>query len=231
MTTSNTSRRDCSRCGGTGTYVWGAIVNGVPSFAGQCFRCGGSGNDPRPVRDTREEVAPAVPVVFEDGLYTLLRTDGSYFTFKLRTQGPDESFAPGKTVAYYLSGSDNENSYTGFAFVSLSGTVNMYKKFQSGTLAAAGAELQVLFQSPKELEAAGLLYAERSGRCRRCNRMLTVPISLAAGYGPECRRALGISGDDYEGSAAQQREEQRAEAANERIQFGDSAPGSAAYFR
>ena len=31
----------CDRCGGTGTYVWGAIINGSPQYAGVCFKCGG----------------------------------------------------------------------------------------------------------------------------------------------------------------------------------------------
>lgn len=32
----------CSRCGGTGVYVWGAIINGNPSHAGTCYKCNGS---------------------------------------------------------------------------------------------------------------------------------------------------------------------------------------------
>lgn len=33
----------CDRCGGTGTYVWGAIINGCPQYAGVCFKCAGEG--------------------------------------------------------------------------------------------------------------------------------------------------------------------------------------------
>lgn len=33
---------ECDRCGGTGTYVWGAIINGNPQYSGVCFKCGGS---------------------------------------------------------------------------------------------------------------------------------------------------------------------------------------------
>jgi len=35
----------CWRCQ-SGTYVWGAIVNGQPQFAGPCFRCEGTGVKP-----------------------------------------------------------------------------------------------------------------------------------------------------------------------------------------
>ena len=34
---------ECDRCGGTGTYVWGAIINGAPQYAGVCYKCNGVG--------------------------------------------------------------------------------------------------------------------------------------------------------------------------------------------
>jgi len=33
----------CDRCGGDGTYKWGAIINGCPQYAGTCFKCAGEG--------------------------------------------------------------------------------------------------------------------------------------------------------------------------------------------
>ena len=33
----------CDRCGGTGIYIWGAMINGSPQYAGTCFKCGGVG--------------------------------------------------------------------------------------------------------------------------------------------------------------------------------------------
>jgi hypothetical protein len=33
----------CCKCHGTGTYQWGAVVNGVPSKSGACFSCRGTG--------------------------------------------------------------------------------------------------------------------------------------------------------------------------------------------
>lgn len=44
----------CDQCRGSGQYVWGAIVNGVPSHTGTCFRCGGKGfQTPADVRRNR----------------------------------------------------------------------------------------------------------------------------------------------------------------------------------
>lgn len=34
----------CDRCGGTGTYQWGACVNGHMTHSGCCFRCEGKGH-------------------------------------------------------------------------------------------------------------------------------------------------------------------------------------------
>ncbi len=34
---------DCERCKGTGTYYWGASVNGKMSCSAPCARCGGDG--------------------------------------------------------------------------------------------------------------------------------------------------------------------------------------------
>lgn len=33
----------CNKCHGSGTYVWGAVVNGRPSHSGPCFACKGKG--------------------------------------------------------------------------------------------------------------------------------------------------------------------------------------------
>ncbi len=35
---------DCPRCAGTGTYQWGAVVNGRHLYSGTCYRCLGSGS-------------------------------------------------------------------------------------------------------------------------------------------------------------------------------------------
>jgi hypothetical protein len=33
----------CWRCNGRGIYYWGAVVNGKPTFSGDCFKCVGGG--------------------------------------------------------------------------------------------------------------------------------------------------------------------------------------------
>jgi len=41
----------CCKCNGTGTYSWGAVVNGRPSKSGTCFSCQGTG------RQSRQQIA------------------------------------------------------------------------------------------------------------------------------------------------------------------------------
>jgi len=36
-------RCKCERCRGTGTYYWGACINGRMTHSGPCARCGGNG--------------------------------------------------------------------------------------------------------------------------------------------------------------------------------------------
>jgi len=35
---------ECKRCHGSGTYYWGACINGKMSKSGPCARCGGDGH-------------------------------------------------------------------------------------------------------------------------------------------------------------------------------------------
>ena len=41
-----TRQTTCYRCAGTGTYRWGAFINGVASHEGPCFACQGGGEFP-----------------------------------------------------------------------------------------------------------------------------------------------------------------------------------------
>jgi hypothetical protein len=124
----------------------------------------------------------------QDGFYTVVFADDSYRTLRVRTQAKDARFAPGEQVVAFLSGSDNESDYQGFAFLKPNGTFNVWKRFkENDSLARA---LQVLVTVP---EAAGQEYALRSGRCRRCNRTLTVPASINRGFGPDCAEMVGVA--------------------------------------
>ena len=115
-----------------------------------------------------------------DGYYTVIVPFG-HRTFRIRTQDQDAAFAAGKQIISFLSGSDNTSDYTSFAFI-IDGQLLPWKRFRDGhEVILGGAKL--LLHSAKE---AGLLYAQQSGNCYICNRMLTTPESVAAGIGPTC---------------------------------------------
>jgi DnaJ-class molecular chaperone len=47
MAQPNAAPGTCCKCNGTGTYCWGAMVNGQPSKSGPCHSCRGTGKQTR----------------------------------------------------------------------------------------------------------------------------------------------------------------------------------------
>jgi hypothetical protein len=124
------------------------------------------------------------PATVRDGYYTVVFSESSYRTLRVRTQAQDANFAPGKQILSFLSGSDNENSYTGFGILNPDKTVTLWRKFRdTETGKSLLAATEILTRDPSE---AGLEFALRSNRCCRCSRTLTVPASIHQGMGPEC---------------------------------------------
>lgn len=138
-----------------------------------------------------DEAMRAQPGVLNDGTYTIVYGDDSYFTFRIRVASSGR--LQGRRLIEFLSGAQNELDFTAFGFVN-DATINVWHRFERGHLVNRAREIEALSRNDRDaLEAAGLRYAERSSRCRRCNRVLTVPASLAAGFGPDCADLLGIS--------------------------------------
>jgi hypothetical protein len=127
------------------------------------------------------------------GTFTVVRgTDGAetYETIKLERieVGP----LAGKVIASHISGPDNELDFQGFAFVSETGRVNVWKKNANIDPRWTAAVEFVVNGTRDEQLGMSEAYALRSGRCSRCNRKLTVPASLNRGYGPDCAAILGL---------------------------------------
>jgi hypothetical protein len=137
--------------------------------------------------------APAVEVKARvpAGTYTAVLgpSHGDHVTIRVKPHWMADEAKKGTMVLQYLSGSDNESSYTGFAFLSGS-QVKIWRKFadqvrNDGRLVQA---LKVIFKDPA---TAGEAYALESSRCFRCGRKLTVPVSIHRGLGPECYQRWG----------------------------------------
>lgn len=116
------------------------------------------------------------------GTYTLTFADGHYRTFRVRVQGTEESFAPGKTILEHLVGPQNTDDYQSFGFIVSTHQgprLQAWKRFKAGhTDLLADAEYFL----------AHLDEAEVARTCIRCNALLTVPESIALGIGPTCAK-------------------------------------------
>ena len=131
-----------------------------------------------------------------DGTFTVIFTDDSYVTVKIKTDKdelrPDGSknFFHNKKIISYLSGPDNEKNFTGFAHLDEDGGLHVWKNYQYlDGMAKYEAALMILSDTGIIGQAqAGMAYALRSSRCWRCNKKLTVPTSLHQGMGPDCAK-------------------------------------------
>jgi hypothetical protein len=150
--------------------------------------------------------APTTPEGFtvKPGLFTVVweTEQGEQIrrTIRLQKHFNEEWAKKGEMVAKYLSGPDNESSYTGFAFVSPNGQVRLWKKFEGAVNVAPAVEaLKKLVASKEAMQSAGLEWSKSkevidpktgevlvAGACYRCGKTLTVPSSICAGLGPIC---------------------------------------------
>ena len=137
---------------------------------------------------TLETATFTPPTGFFDGEYTVASPKGGHRTFRVKTQPMDSKFAPGEQTIALLVGSNNEEDYKSFAFLK-EGGMRVYKKQIGTETAKAGLALVSLLRQDalgQRLTEAGYTVLE-SRRCYRCQRLLTDPISISVGMGPECR--------------------------------------------
>lgn len=112
---------------------------------------------------------------------------GTRFTYRARR--PSEATA---TFVSLLSGPDNESAYEFLGSIFPDGSYRHGRRSRISETAASAAA----FAWFHAIVAAGRVPATlefwHEGRCGRCGRALTVPESIATGFGPECAGILGI---------------------------------------
>ena len=140
-------------------------------------------------QETNDEDAQYGSADIPNGTYTVVFNGDpeDYETVRLKTQKADARFAPGKTIAQFLSGPENEFSYTGFGFVHGS-EVQVWRRYQGASEAVQRKieAVKSILGDREAAAAAGKTYALESGNCFSCGRKLTVPSSIEAGIGPVC---------------------------------------------
>ena len=139
---------------------------------------------------TTTPTTPDFSVVTHNGTFTITNPGtGQHRTFRIRTQPEDANFAPGERILALLVGGDTtdfhlyiyRSAFRGFAFVNGDRIVvwRRHRSTEFERLARLVEDLDI------ERDKWGLA-VEWSAKCRRCNRELTTPESLAIGIGPIC---------------------------------------------
>lgn len=118
-----------------------------------------------------------------NGIITMrsLRT-GEHRTFRVWTQKDDATFLPGCRLVGMLTGSDNESDYRSFGQVVHDGQIRLWRKHADERFYQWVA--MALMHPERVTEQVEFSF---EGRCRRCDRLLTTPESVASGLGPTCR--------------------------------------------
>lgn len=147
-----------------------------------------------PKAENFSKTAPISLPRIPNGTYTIVFEDGSYQTIKFE-EAKKGAFA-GRRIASFMSGTDNETHYRGFAFVSPDNKMHCWKTFQHYLIKDRVMEaVRILYKAVREngeeaIMKAGEAYALRSGKCCKCGRKLTVPASIHRGMGPECSKKV-----------------------------------------
>lgn len=144
------------------------------------------------IEDTTHATSPTAAeqtfsIRSHNGTVTALNpATGQHRTFRIRTQPDDADFMPRKRIISLLTGPDNERDFTSFGFVGGDGSIHVWYKKR-------GTQFEKL---ARFLERADWFAGNQgftftwSAKCRRCNRELTTPESLASGLGPICREIV-----------------------------------------
>lgn len=141
--------------------------------------------------------------LIEDPAAALRYVLGGQATFTLRSKRTGTRFTyhvnksdDGKVFfVKVLTGADNVNNYQFIGTIFDAATPFPVFRYSRKSRITTGAPSVVAFVWAFSRLAAGVAPAEleiwHSGSCGRCGRRLTVPESVASGFGPECARLIG----------------------------------------
>lgn len=127
-------------------------------------------------QQSREEVVEVVP----NGTYTVV--DGNQRTTIKIDTCHFKDVQPGTQMGLYMSGSDNERDFVSFCFIR-GDKANLWSRYKDNLKLRKAVDILL---RPDTYKACGEAYALQSGRCYKCGRKLTVPVSLHRGLGPVC---------------------------------------------
>ena len=133
-------------------------------------------------REQQVPATPTAPVSVPTGIFTLSNGGDDHVTIRVRLIEDKPGIA---AIAEYLAGPVNTTDYAGFAFIAADGSPRIWKRFQQDTRIVRALKA-LLTADNGQRHAYGFAYAQASGRCMVCGRVLTTPESIETGIGPTC---------------------------------------------
>lgn len=129
---------------------------------------------------------PKTFILAGKAIFTLVGVSSRY-TYKVTRKDGDDRY-PETYFVSLLTGPENTSDYTYLGILNqTSGEVRLTRRSaytdQSAPVVAIRWALGRIWADRPLPEPATILHA---GRCGRCSRLLTVPESIASGFGPEC---------------------------------------------
>lgn len=112
-----------------------------------------------------------------------------YRTLRLVDAPEHFNAAPGTQIAQYLSGADNETSYTSFAFV-VGRTLRVWRRFSGDSKIVDALRILLAGDPVAHMIKYGMVF----DRCAICGRALSTPESRRAGIGPICAGRVEAEG-------------------------------------
>lgn len=119
-------------------------------------------------------------VMAGNAIFTIksIRTGGR-FTYRIRLSEDGRVY-----FVSVLTGSDNENGYAYLGIIR-DGQYHRGQKSRISTEATSAKAFEWFFRHLEAINDTEIKFWHE-GRCGRCGRKLTVPESIASGFGPEC---------------------------------------------
>jgi len=125
--------------------------------------------------------------------FTLVsKKTGARFTYKFKSprENPEAAYSDTRLWVSVLTGSDNESSYTYLGFVEVK-HLNWKHATHKSPISPDAPSVRALDWFLSVMRHGNLAHLDQvevwhEGSCARCGRKLTVPASIASGFGPEC---------------------------------------------
>ena len=164
-----------------GLCIRDTVSNKWQVFHVDAAACQASGRTTADIPAAAGTVKLDFATVPQTGIYTVEGDEG-HTTFSLHYQKEDQDFFPGKVLVRVLRGTDNTSDYESVGYCDPQrNRVILWKKYKDADVAWKHDLATLLADPSSVLEAK---------TCRRCNRLLTEPVSLANGIGPECAKMV-----------------------------------------